>query len=81
MGREGESLLPDAVPAEGHEVVHAIVGLGHAGEDAGDALPLLGLGDGFKAKMCRAGGVGYGIIGGAIIRDRAGSGRGERANN
>lgn len=61
-GRRGDG-LPDAVPAKGHEVVHAVVGFGDAGEDAGDALALFGLGDGLIAKVCWAGWVGDRIVG------------------
>lgn len=56
----GAGLLPHAMPAKGHEVVHAIVRLGHAGEDASNALCLFGLGDGLEAKMCLAIGRGRG---------------------
>lgn len=58
MKVEGEDALPHAVPAKAHEVVHAVVRLGDAGEDAGDALALLALGDGLEAKVGWAGGVG-----------------------
>lgn len=63
LGGERGNGLPDAVPAKGHEVVHAVVGFGDAGEDAGDALALFGLGDGLIAKVCWAGWVGDRIVG------------------
>jgi len=62
-GREGGILLPDTMPTKGHEVVHAIVCLGDAGEHAGHTLALLGLGDGFEAEMGRPGGIGTRILG------------------
>jgi hypothetical protein len=64
LQRMGGDELPYAMPAEGHEIVHPVVGLCYAGEDACDALALLGLGDCFEAEMCWSGGVGYGIFGG-----------------
>lgn len=42
------------MPAKGHEVVHAVVRLGHAGEDFGNAFGLFGFGDGLEAKVCLA---------------------------
>lgn len=52
-GGRGEDKLPHAVPAEGHEVVHAVVGLGHAREDLGDAVLLLRFRDGLEAEVRR----------------------------
>lgn len=40
------------MPAERHEVVHAIVGLGYAGEDLGDSVLLFFFGHGLEAEMC-----------------------------
>jgi hypothetical protein len=54
MGRD-TNVLPHAMPAETHQVVHAVVGLGYAGEDLGYAVLLLGFGDGLEAEVCRAG--------------------------
>lgn len=50
--------------AKGHEIVHLIVGLGHAGEDASDAALLFRLVDGFKSKMRLA----------VLLRGRSGAG-------
>ena len=47
------SLLPDTMPAKGHEVIHLVVRLGDAAEDLGDALRLLGLGDRLEAEVRR----------------------------
>lgn len=48
-------LLPDAVPPERHQVVHAVVRLGDAVEDAGHALRLLGLGEAvLEPEVCRS---------------------------
>ena len=49
--RERENVLPDPMPPEGHQVVHAVVGFRYAGEDAGYALHLLGFGDRLKAEV------------------------------
>lgn len=56
-------VFPYSVPAEGHEVVHAVVGLGHGGEDGGDALLLLGLGNGLEAEV----GWARGVAGGRLV--------------
>lgn len=39
------------MPAKGHEIVHAVVRVGDAVEDAGDAVGLLRLGDSLEAKV------------------------------
>lgn len=49
-----QHILPQAVHAKGHEVVHLVVRLGDAGKDAGDAAGLFLLVDCLEAKMCRA---------------------------
>jgi len=37
----GEAVFPEAVDAEGHEVVHGVVGGGDGGEDGGDWRAML----------------------------------------
>lgn len=59
-----EVVLPNAMPAERHEIVHAVVRLGHASKDAGNSFALFGLGDGFIPKVGWSGRVGDGIFGG-----------------
>lgn len=49
--KKSRGILPHAVPAKGHEVVHAVVRLGDAAEHAGHALRLLGLGHRLEAKV------------------------------
>lgn len=53
--RQGSySLLPYAMPAKGHEVVHAIVGFCNTAKHTSHALGLLGLGHRLETKVCRA---------------------------
>lgn len=59
------NLLPYPVPAKRHEVVHAIVRVGDAVENAGDAPLLLRLGDRLVAEMRR---LGVGGIRGRSVR-------------
>lgn len=61
-------IFPDAMPAEGHQVVHAVVGLCDTAEYIGHALSLLSLGDGLVAKM--------GLTVGCITRGCISGGRG-----
>lgn len=42
------------MPAKGHQIVHAVVGLGDTAEDARHALRLLSLGHRLKTKVCLA---------------------------
>lgn len=45
------SLLPHAMPAKGHQVVHAIVGFCNTAKDTGHPLRLLRLGHCLKTKV------------------------------
>lgn len=67
------------MPAERHEVVHAIVGFGNTGKDTSDALSLLRFGDGLEAEMGRPGRIGARILGDGIsgIGGTGRNGRGE----
>lgn len=49
-GRD-EVVFPDAVPAEGHEVVHFVVRVCHGREDGGDEGAFLGGGHGGEAEV------------------------------
>jgi hypothetical protein len=61
-------VFPYSVPAEGHEVVHTVVGLCHRGEDGGHALLLFGFGDGFEAEVSWAGGIaGWRLVAGWVV--------------
>lgn len=57
------NILPNTVPSKAHEIVHAVIRLGDAGEHARNALSLLGLGDGLETEMGRARRIGDGIFG------------------
>jgi hypothetical protein len=46
-----ENILPETVDAEGHEVVHLIVGFGDVGKYSGDTACLLGLRNSLIAEM------------------------------
>lgn len=50
-------VFPYSVPAKGHEVVHAVIGLGYRGEDGRDSLYFLGFGDGLEAEVGWPGGI------------------------
>lgn len=63
MGTTGEDVLPYAMPSKRHEIVHAIIRLSDTGKDAGNALSLLGLGDGLETEVGRARRIGNGIFG------------------
>lgn len=58
-------VLPDAMPSERHEVVHAIVGFRHAVEDACDPVRLLRLGQPvLEPEMCRSrAGIAIAVVG------------------
>lgn len=83
----GLNVLPYTVPAKGHEIVHAIVRFGYAGEDAGYTLGLLRFGDGLEAEMCLAVGrvcrgriaLGGGIMTGRRVGLKRGGGCGKRS--
>lgn len=67
---EGVYELPHAMPAEGHQVVHAVVRLRDAAKHVGYALSLLRLCDRFKPEMGWAiGGITWGCISGGSSRD------------
>jgi hypothetical protein len=75
FGRAGICLLPQAMNAQGHQVIHLIIGLGDTGKDTSDTLLLLALGDGLIAKVGRAIGGGSGVaegIGGGEGADKSG---------
>lgn len=57
------NILPYAMPAKRHEIIHAIIRLGNAGENTSNALSLLGLGDGLEAEVGRTRRIGNGIFG------------------
>lgn len=52
-----------------HEVIHLIVRIGDVGEDAGDALLFLRLGDGLIAEMCA---LARRVLGVLVLTDTAG---------
>jgi hypothetical protein len=46
-------ILPQSMDAQGHEIIHLVVRLGNAGEDAGNATLLLGLRNRLVTKVRR----------------------------
>ncbi len=57
-----EGVFPEAMDAEGHQVVHGVVGRGDGGEDMFDSGCFGGFGDGFEAEVG-----GAGILGGGLL--------------
>ncbi len=57
-----KGVFPQAVDAEGHEVVHGVVRAGDGGEDVFDSGLFGGFGDGFEAEVG-----GADILGGGLL--------------
>lgn len=58
-----EVVFPESVRADGHEVVHGVIGGGDGGEDVGDAGLLGRRGNGLEAEVCGWAGVRSWLLG------------------